>query len=140
MAVDLRLLFEKHGLGFLEAALGRFVGLPAQALSNDALYCQRVATPAWETAPMQFRLVSRAALDWDLFFLAVRERAFDASGGRVALRADWQSQVQAALAGWSPPATPGEARLPDAGANVDPLPAAPRGAAPPGRMDQGTTK
>lgn len=140
MAVDLRLLFEKYGLGFLEAALSRFVGLPAKALSDDALYRQRVITPAWETAPMQFRLLSQAVLGWDEFWFALRERAFDASRGRVALRADWQSGVQTALAGWSPPSAAGEPPLPDAGDHAEPLSTILEGRdAPAVGIDLGTT-
>ena len=140
MAVDLRLLFEKHGSSFLGPPLGRFVGQPANALGDDARYLEQVVTPAWEAAPMQFRLLSRAALGWDEFCLALREPVFDAPAGRVALRADWQSRVHAVLADWSPPATAREARLPDAGTGVDSIPAtAPSRAAPAVGIDLGTT-
>lgn len=93
MAVDLRLLFEKHGFGFLEIPLANFVGRPIDALKDEAFYRQRVISPGWQAAPLQFRMLSP-----------------DALGPRVALRPDWQARAQAALAGGLGPVLPGAAR------------------------------
>ncbi|HEX5443809.1 MAG TPA: Hsp70 family protein, partial [Pirellulales bacterium] len=119
MAVDLRLLFEKHGLGFLEPTFAQFVGHPSHALGDESLYRRRVVAPAWQAAPLQFRMLSPEELEWDRFCFGLRELVFDNSGPRVALRSDWQTQVQAALAGVSEGQPSGGLRLPEGGADDD---------------------
>lgn len=94
MAATLRLLLEKHGLDFLEAAWQPLVGEPAAVLDDE--YADRVVLAAWRQAPMQMRLLSPEGLRFNDFCLAIRDRVFDASSGMVKLRASWRAEVTAA--------------------------------------------
>ncbi|HVX11414.1 MAG TPA: Hsp70 family protein [Pirellulales bacterium] len=94
MAATLRLLLEKHGLDFLQGALQQVVGERASALEDDE-YTERVVLEAWRQAPMQVRLLAPERLRWHDFCLAIRDRVFDATSGRVKLRADWRNAVTA---------------------------------------------
>jgi molecular chaperone DnaK len=121
MTVDLRVLLEKHGAEFLRPALAHVVGQPAEAIRDDGRFRDRVASAAWSAAPMQIRLLSREALGWDGFCLALRDRVYDTASGRVALKPSWQAEVGAVLrelgaAGRDlthlPPADPDASRAP----------------------------
>ncbi|HEV3340549.1 MAG TPA: Hsp70 family protein [Pirellulales bacterium] len=105
MSVDLRLLFEKHGSDFLEAALERLAGQGAEVARDDAQYQARVADESWRAAPMQIRILDRDQVRWDDFCRALRERVFDLGSGAVALRPDWKAAVAAVVHDWAVPHT-----------------------------------
>jgi len=44
---------------------------------------------------MQFRMLSPEALRWDEFFLVLRERVFDTSGGMAVLKSNWVAEALA---------------------------------------------
>jgi molecular chaperone DnaK len=90
----LRILLEKHGTDFLEAALERMVGEPASAL-DDKPFIDRVVHEAWRQAPMQIRLLAPEKLRWNDFCLAIRGRVFHTASGKVKLRATWRDEVAA---------------------------------------------
>ena len=90
MPATLRLLFDKHGLDFLEPALQAMAGEPASVL-DDAEYRERVVLEAWRQAPMQMRLLPPESVGWEEFCLALRPRVFDAACGIVKLRDDWRA-------------------------------------------------
>src|SRR5581483_10506169 len=92
MPANLRLLLEKHGLDFLQAALQQVVGEPASMLNGDE-YTERVTLEAWRHAPMQLRLLSPQTIRWNEFCLAIRPRVFDVSTGAVKLRSGWRAEV-----------------------------------------------
>lgn len=94
MAATLRLLLDKHGPDFLQAALQQIVGERPNALEDEP-FSERVILEAWRQAPMQVRLLAPEKLRWNDFCFAVRNRVFDASSGRIKLRPDWRDEVLA---------------------------------------------
>ncbi|HWB11065.1 MAG TPA: Hsp70 family protein [Pirellulales bacterium] len=105
MSVDLRLLLEKHGSDFLDAALQGLVGQSSDVVRDDAQYKVRVEDESWRAAPMQIRMLDPAEVGWDDFCRALREPVFDLTGGVVALRPDWKAGVAAVLRDWALPPT-----------------------------------
>jgi|GEM_PF-1100003 len=141
MTANLNLLLEKHGPGFIEAAIKRLVGQPPDCVADDAQYRARVIAAAWQAAPMQFRLFDPAQLRWEEFMLALRGEVFDFSGGAIALKPGWQQAIARLRTRFSASDGPSEdgLRLPAAGPDSAPLPLPPGAKVHAVGIDLGTT-
>jgi hypothetical protein len=81
-------LYRQYCLKSILAGLQNLTGQPKALLTNAALYQNSVITPIWSVLPLPIRLMGRANLRWDEFFVQLRGEAFLAPEGRLALRAD----------------------------------------------------
>lgn len=139
MTANLSLLFEKHGLAFLQPVLQQTVGQPAAAVTDDVQYRNHVVLRAWQAAPLQFRLLDPEPLRWEEFMLALRAEAFDVSRGVVALKPNWQQAVGDLLPQFGSANGQESLRLPAAGPDSAPLPLPPGAKAAAVGIDLGTT-
>ncbi len=139
MTANLSLLFNKHGLAFLHQALEQVVGQPSGVISDAALYRSKVILPAWQSSPLQFRLLDPAKLRWDEFMLALREGVFDISRGAVALQSNWQEAVGLALNDFIEAPIADGLTLPAAGPDSAPMPLPPGTRVHAVGIDLGTT-
>lgn len=141
MTANIKLLLEKHGQAFIEKALKQVAGEPADSILDDVQYRVRVASPAWQTAPLQMRLCDPAALRWEEFMRALRPEVFDVSQGVVTLKPGWE-QAPSRLKhefGTSAPSDGESLRLPAAGPDSAPIPLPPGAKALAIGIDLGTT-
>lgn len=90
-------LLRKYGVKFLQGAVQQLHGKPAAMLRDDAKYRDALVQEAWKLAPLQMRMLDPGPLNWDGFCLALRDRAFDASGPAAKLRPDWEQRALALL-------------------------------------------
>jgi molecular chaperone DnaK len=139
MTVDLRLLLEKHGHDFLKTPLLNAVGQAPEAVRDNTRFTAHVISPAWRAAPMQLRVLSPEAVHWDEFCLALRDRIYDTSRGRVALKPNWETEFHKLLTEM-PPASAHSAQLPPAEATPLSASAVATSVTPPAvGIDLGTT-
>jgi molecular chaperone DnaK len=109
--------YSNHCLTLIGDFLLKIEGQPAQFVSDETVYRQRVIDAAWRALPQPLRMIGRPRYRWDDFFLAVRKEVFLAPEGNLRLRPDTRKRLEALARmlfgpaeAKSPPAPPGPTR------------------------------
>ena len=97
MNKELRSLIERHGVQFLQNGLAVAIGVSQLNLRDDAWFLANVGDAIWNEAPLQFHVTGKERIHWDEFVRSIRPAVYVASGDKVAMRGDWENQIQLLL-------------------------------------------